>query len=393
MDDVNVIVPAVQKNVSKEEGQCLISFIIPVYNTKLYVRETLDSVATHGGGEVEIIVVDDGSTDGGIAEVEAWILERDVPVRIISQQNAGLSAARMAGVAVARGTFIGFCDSDDRIDAATYMTMARLAEARGCDIAICRSVVFDSVTGLAHDFYDAWLWDRILAGRQSVILNGAAEPQLFRLEPNANTKLLRRSFMAEHALEFPKGLLFEDFPVHVHGLAVAAQVLLLDATGYFYRVNRTGKITDQKSAKRFDMLKSAELAFTYAENEPAIIQAQVLAIACRMLYWCGANTLNHDRLRFYTEAAALLRGKVQAQAWREVGKAAVDEREMLMIAGFAAGATAFLLDAAAHKRPSPFAVLPVLLNPALGARVRRLALRVARHRVGALTRRIMRLGR
>ena len=196
--------PAYKSSIA--EAQYLISFIIPVFNTEAYLSETLNSIAAYGGFDIEIIIVDDGSTDGSTQAISAWIDTHDVPVQVIRQENAGLSAARMAGLVLATGTFVGFCDSDDRLDVAVYVKMARLALERGCDMAMCRSVVFDNASEDSHDFYDSSVWDNILTVNRCQILNGLSEPMLFRLEPNANTRLLRRSFMLQHKLTFPVGL-------------------------------------------------------------------------------------------------------------------------------------------------------------------------------------------
>ena len=374
------------------QDQCLISFIVPVFNTEAYLGETLNSIAAYGGRDVEIIVVDDGSTDGSAQAISAWIDTHDIHVQVIRQENAGLSAARMAGLALARGIFVGFCDSDDRLDAAVYVKMARLAQERGCDMAMCRSTVFDSVSENSHDFYDADVWQNILASSRCRILNGLSEPLLFRLEPNANTRLLRRSFMLRHELTFPAGLHFEDFPVHVHGVAVARSVLLLNATGYFYRVNRNGKITDQRSAKRFDILKSVALAFEYARGVDERGLAQITAMGCRMIYWCGRHTLNEDRARFFAQACALLGELVPASLWPLACDAGLDERERLIMSALAARAEGLLTDSAARRRPRLKNAMVLLRNRHHGRMARQVALRTLKWRLGNFIRRPARLG-
>ncbi len=393
MNSVDEISIQPARQISAADGQCLISFIVPVFNTEAYLGETLNSIAAYGGRDVEIIIVDDGSTDGSAQAIDAWIDAHDVPVRVIRQKNAGLSAARMAGLALATGSFVGFCDSDDRLDVAVYVKMARLALERDCDMAMCRSVVFDSVSEEAHDFYDACAWHDILRHERCQIVNGLSEPLLFRLEPNANTRLLRRSFMLEHELTFPSGLHFEDFPVHVHALAVARRVLLMNATGYFYRVNRNGKITDQKSAKRFDILESVALAFECAKGVDAKGMAQMTAMACRMIYWCGTHTLNKDRARFFAEACSLLGGVVPASLWPMAEAAALDERERLIMNAFAARAEGLLVDSAARRRPRLKSALALLRHRQHGRTARHVALRTLKWRLGNFIRRPMRLGR
>ncbi|KAA3295386.1 glycosyltransferase family 2 protein [Akkermansia sp. BIOML-A6] len=86
------------------------SIVIPAYNVELYLQETLDSVYAQTFDKYEIIVVDDGSTDG---TPEMLARQNDPRLRVIRQQNAGVSAARNTGIAAAQGTFIAFLDGDD----------------------------------------------------------------------------------------------------------------------------------------------------------------------------------------------------------------------------------------------------------------------------------------
>ena len=86
-----------------------VSVVIPCYNAERYVAATLESVLAQAGAELEVIVVDDGSKDGSAA-----LVERDFPqVRVIRRANAGVAAARNAGIEAARGDWVAFCDADD----------------------------------------------------------------------------------------------------------------------------------------------------------------------------------------------------------------------------------------------------------------------------------------
>ncbi len=89
------------------------SIVVPAFNAAATLPETLDSLSAQSFGDFEIIVVDDGSTDGTAAVAEAHA-KGDRRVRIVQQNNRGLAGARNTGIAHARGALIGFCDSDDR---------------------------------------------------------------------------------------------------------------------------------------------------------------------------------------------------------------------------------------------------------------------------------------
>jgi len=360
-----------------------ITFIVPVFNTAHYLVETLNSIAAENLAGIELIIVNDGSTDDSLDVIEAWIAYRKLPVLLLNQPNAGLSAARMAGLAHAQGRFVGFCDSDDRIEISTYCELAKIATANACDVALCRSVVLNNSTNSVFDFYDSELWQHILAGKSFLITNVIREPRLLRLEPNANTRLLRRSFISEANISFPNGLHFEDLPPHIIALSKASKVCLLDATGYFYRVNRVGKITDQKSAKRFDILECAGQTFEFTENALLTTEARAisLALTCRMIYWCGTNTLNADRQRFFIQATTLIQNRIPSMVIEECINKWTDERESILVAALATNSVGILSAFSNHKQMPVIELIRLLANRRYGNVSRRVASRVLIQRI------------
>jgi len=97
----------------------LISIIVPIYNSEQYLEECIDSIISQTYRNLEIILVDDGSTDSS-GEICDEYIQKDYRIRVIHKENGGSQEARSAGVAMAKGTFIGFVDSDDWIDADMY---------------------------------------------------------------------------------------------------------------------------------------------------------------------------------------------------------------------------------------------------------------------------------
>lgn len=108
-----------------------VSIVIPIYNTELYLRECLDSVINQTLTDIEIICVDDGSTDGS-ADICWEYAAADSRIRVITQKNSGAAAARKAGVMAASGEYLGFVDSDDWIEPDMYETL--LNQIGTCDI-------------------------------------------------------------------------------------------------------------------------------------------------------------------------------------------------------------------------------------------------------------------
>lgn len=286
-----------------------VSIIVPVYNTEKYVLDTLNSLMGESLGQHEILIVHDGGTDTSLDIIMDWARSVDNPVAVFDQPNMGLSQARMTGLAHARGDYVAFLDSDDVVTPALYSRMARYAEQEQCDLVICRSAVFDDSNCHISDFYDGWVWDNLLNEAPNKITCLKDDPFLLRLEPNANTRVIKRAFMRAENINFEKGLIFEDLPPHTHEIAAARRVGLLNETGYHYRVNRPGKITQERSQRRFHIFKSVKLAVQNAMryNIDSDAGAALTSMISRMVFWCGENVLLSQRHSFFEQAVAVYR--------------------------------------------------------------------------------------
>lgn len=115
----------------------MISVIVPVYNEEKYLKQCVDSLLAQSYRDLEIIIIDDGSTDGS-SEICDEYEKRDSRVRVFHKENQGLAAAVKDGVKAARGKYIGFVDSDDWVEHDMYEVLYSTAEAHQADIVQCR---------------------------------------------------------------------------------------------------------------------------------------------------------------------------------------------------------------------------------------------------------------
>ena len=122
------------------ENDALVSIIIPVYNTALYISGTLESVLRQTYQSLEIIIIDDGSADGSEKICDEYA-DRDHRIHVIHTQNMGLSAARNTGMHYAKGKFISFIDSDDWIEPQTVETLLETALRIKADVVAARTVI------------------------------------------------------------------------------------------------------------------------------------------------------------------------------------------------------------------------------------------------------------
>lgn len=140
----------------------LISVIVPIFNSEQYLEKCIDSIQRQTYKELEIIFVNDGSTDHSLTICEKF-KEKDQRIKIISQKNKGLIAARKAGIEAATGDLIGFVDSDDWIEPAFYDRMMDIYQRYGCDListGIIREYVDSSREEIVYDNYaEGCYWD------------------------------------------------------------------------------------------------------------------------------------------------------------------------------------------------------------------------------------------
>jgi len=127
-----------------ENNSCKISIIVPVYNVEMYLERCVDSILAQTIKNLEIILVDDGSTDASGAMCDAYV-EKDSRIRVHHKPNGGLTSAWKAGVELATGNYLGFVDSDDWIDPDMYERMLELTLREEADVTVC---------GLVFDFED-----------------------------------------------------------------------------------------------------------------------------------------------------------------------------------------------------------------------------------------------
>ncbi len=252
-----------------------ISVIVPVFNVEAYLAQCLDSILAQDHPSFEIIVVDDGSTDGSAGILESYAgADR---LRAIRQANAGLSEARNTGLLHARGEFVCFIDSDDYLERGFLSALHGQCLADGTDIAICEIIEF-------HEFGSRFVStiheDKAFAGGRA----GHCEPMtpelVSRLFPSAWNKLFRtRLFERTH---FPRGLLYEDNPVHYALMLRQERVSFVSRPLYWHRIDRGARISHLSSPRMLEVAMVASLVHSVllAETNPIAareVSARLLA--------------------------------------------------------------------------------------------------------------------
>lgn len=187
------------------ERAVAVSVVVPVYNVEKYIERCLDSLVRQKFGyEYEIIIVNDGTKDNSMMIADRFASKYDF-IRIITQQNAGLSAARNTGLANARGEYIAFVDSDDFVSPFYISEMYTLAVKNNADIVQCRYCNYFEKSDRSINV--------LLSHRNGVIGGKKAFEKLISdvsVRNYAWNKLYRRSLFTDNNISYPVGKCFED---------------------------------------------------------------------------------------------------------------------------------------------------------------------------------------
>ena len=252
----------------------LVSVIVPVYNVEQYLEKCIESICSQTFTRLEIILVDDGSTDHSSRICDEWA-HKDVRIRVLHKENGGLSDARNAGIEIATGGWYMFVDSDDTITPDTIERMYGAATSHDCEMAVCNMVrIYDD--GTTESFYnpvnELTIW---------------VEQQRFETlkQPSVCNKLFRVDLFQN--VWFPKGKFYEDTFVY-HILAYRAnRIALTGHNGYYYLSRRESILGQSKYTDRyFDMVEAVYERMTYLLAREVSLYAEE---ACLSLYVAVSN--------------------------------------------------------------------------------------------------------
>ncbi len=238
----------------REEDQTeLISVIVAAYNIEEYIERGVESICSQTYCNLEIIVVDDGSTDqtGAICD---RLMAKDKRVRAIHKTNGGPAEARNVGIAGAKGRYIGFVDGDDWIDPDMYEKLLGALREQEADIAVCR---YRQV----HKTYteDNSVDRAIVFEGQEALQCYVEEREEYAIQNAAWNKLYRREILADVA--FPVGKWYEDIMFATVALSHAGRCVYLDTAYYNYIIDREGSIMNTQINPR-----------TFTDQIPAYVE-------------------------------------------------------------------------------------------------------------------------
>ena len=274
----------------------LISVIVPVYRVEEYLERCVKSILSQTYKNLEVILVDDGSPDQCPAICDACA-EKDARVKVIHQENKGLSGARNAGIDAASGEYLAFVDSDDYVSPHFIEELYQLLQDTGCAIGQCR-FSYVKGDGLVEEGDSAFC---IYRGESLM-------EQLYGPEEKATcfvvawNKLYWAELFKETGIRYPEGRIHEDEATTYRLFHEAKKLAFLDRALYGYYTENGGSITSVFSAKRLQWLTAHEerIAFFKKNGYEKLLPAayRKLCDACITFYFrCTEQVKDAEELK------------------------------------------------------------------------------------------------
>ena len=217
-----------------------ISVIVPVYNVEQYLERCVDSIINQTYTNLEIILVNDGSTDNS-GKLCDELAKKDERIRVIHKENGGLSDARNRGIDEAESDLVGFIDSDDYIDSDMYEVLLKNLNDTDADLSMCALYdVYNNTPEAQVTNKETWK----LSSEQAIRM--VMEAKI--LSVTAVNKLYRKSLFTD--LKFEVGKIAEDAFIMIKLLDKCEKIVATNEKKYYY-VHRENSITTQKFSTKF----------------------------------------------------------------------------------------------------------------------------------------------
>ncbi len=220
----------------------LLSVIVTAYNIEDYLPRCVESLLAQTYSPIEIILVDDGSEDGTPQICDDYA-ERNENLYVIHQKNGGPSAARNAGLAIAKGDYIGYVDGDDWTEPGMYEAMLKACVETGAQIAICTYRQVGQGAEKIHPTGNILELDK----GEALELYISGDPQ-YHIYHSVWSKLFERNTIRD--IRFPEGRKSEDIMYTTWALTRASKCVFLDTPYYNYRMDRSGSIMNTQLHER-----------------------------------------------------------------------------------------------------------------------------------------------
>lgn len=224
-----------------QEKKIPFSIVLPIYNVEKYLNQCLDSVVNQTLKNIEIICVNDGSTDNGLQILERYAA-LDSRIKIINKENAGLGAARNTGLDACHGEYVWFVDSDDFIDESACEKIYECAKKNESDIVLIDVGLYWTMVDPILDFLDTAKYRKMAEFGSFTV----ADAPWIQLTHSVWSRIYRRDFLNDNKLRNPEQRFGEDMLYSYMTAVYAKRISIVPEKLYFYRQNRKGSLLEQE---------------------------------------------------------------------------------------------------------------------------------------------------
>ncbi len=303
---------SIDGSITENEKAPLVSIILAVYNVEKYLSQCLDALANQTLQNIEIIAINDASTDNSLEIIKDY-QSRYPNIRLVNcEKNIGLASVRNIGLREARGKYIGFADGDDWVNANMCEVMYQRITKDDSDVLISGGNVFYENSKTFAELWDIYWRQQLDLELKSFPFDISDEPSIIQFEPVAWTKIYKRSFLERNALNFESGMnSYEDMCFHFSVLIKAEKVSLIDDAFVYYRKDRPGQLTALKDRKTvfevfavFAKIQDNLVAWDVSSK----VWAQLIRVQMRIFDWLLKDQVqSHDKRDFFACAAKQLK--------------------------------------------------------------------------------------
>lgn len=258
-----------------------VSIIIPVYQVEKYLDDCLDSIVGQSYGALQVILIDDGSTDGSGKKCDDWA-KADSRIEVHHQKNKGLAAARNAGLALARGKYVLFVDSDDRVDGTLVEKALNSIISTASDVVFYNYMLLDDRNGRLTEHKEYSDFPTVQEASPEKALG-----DLFaqRIQNYAWMHLVKKELYDRMGFQFPVGRTMEDMATTFSVIGAASGISYLNEPLYFYRI-RGGSISNSWNQT---LAKDASIALRemveYTERDYIALHRSAVNYAVKFMIW------------------------------------------------------------------------------------------------------------
>ena len=242
-----------------------ISVIIPIYNVETYLNKSIKSVLNQTLKNIEVILVDDGSSDKSGQIIEKYG-EEDSRIVVIHQKNQGVSAARNAGMSIAKGQYIGFIDPDDWIEEDMYELLYLKAIADNCDIVIC-DFLMEDINGYILEVIKHPFRSNVLMEQDGINQEICKQLLVAGIFTSVNNKIYLRLYLEENKIKFLAEInIREDYFFNMDLFNYSKRVFYISTPYYHYQDVPNSALKRYDKNKFESVIKLYQYKIAYSEQ-------------------------------------------------------------------------------------------------------------------------------